>query len=593
MKKSIKLMAKEEKEKRPGATRKLDVPLARRQQDKLLRTAAYEQTNQTLGRWTDTVKHNRRAEHLTFPLPQNLPGAGLDNGEIRPLTSKNASNELEQTIMSIMEQSGLATNPNESTQKNGDTEDGPSEAGLKAMWNERRRERELNSRETKRAKRIKKIKSKAYHRVHRRGREKEEIAMHEAMKEAGEIDSDAEREAQDRKRALERVGARHRDSKWAKLAGKNKRAVWDDDFREGLHQMSRMDDELRKRKEGRDGGSDSDAESNSGSDATSGSEADERRLLKDLDRAARSEDGPPESKLMSLKFMQRSEEALKKANDAMAEDLRRIIEGRGEEEASDEEAEIGRRSYGISKTAALANRTTEETSADDGPGEVAATSVSTSKPDSRTGRPDLSANTEAEAPITNKWGKRESRRKSKRDTSSRAVLEPEDLDTSLLPAAQVEKPQRTTIKKRDGTRSEPQQRGLRTLDNSDGEDSGDNPEAHLPPTPSHQELIARAFAGNDSVSAEFEREKAQAAEEDDDKVIDNTLPGWGGWVGEGISKRELSRQKGRFLTKVEGVKKKDRKDAKLEKVIVSEKRIKKVRRDSLIQFSPTLPDNSR
>ncbi|KAM3474122.1 hypothetical protein MY5147_004421 [Beauveria neobassiana] len=89
-----------------------------------------------------------------------------------------------------------------------------------------------------------------------------------------------------------------------------------------------------------------------------------------------------------------------------------------------------------------------------------------------------------------------------------------------------------------------------------------------------QALVARAFAGEDVVG-EFEREKAAIAADDDDKVIDNTLPGWGAWVGEGVSKRELKRNAGRFLTKVEGVKPKNRKDAKLAKVIVNEKRIKK------------------
>jgi U3 small nucleolar RNA-associated protein 14 len=47
-------------------------------------------------------------------------------------------------------------------------------------------------------------------------------------------------------------------------------------------------------------------------------------------------------------------------------------------------------------------------------------------------------------------------------------------------------------------------------------------------------------------------------------------------VGEGVSKREQRKHKGRFVTKVEGVKKTDRKDYKLKGVIISEKRIKKV-----------------
>src|SRR5690606_10274968 len=98
---------------------------------------------------------------------------------------------------------------------------------------------------------------------------------------------------------------------------------------------------------------------------------------------------------------------------------------------------------------------------------------------------------------------------------------------------------------------------------------------HLPMAIRDQKLIERAFAGED-VHGQFEEEKAEIEREDDEKEIDNTLPGWGSWVGEGVSKREQRRHKGRFITKVEGVKKTDRKDYKLKGVIISEKRIRKV-----------------
>jgi U3 small nucleolar RNA-associated protein 14 len=43
-----------------------------------------------------------------------------------------------------------------------------------------------------------------------------------------------------------------------------------------------------------------------------------------------------------------------------------------------------------------------------------------------------------------------------------------------------------------------------------------------------------------------------------------------------VSKRQKAKNKGRFLTKSEGIKAQNRKDAKLERVIINEKRIKKV-----------------
>jgi U3 small nucleolar RNA-associated protein 14 len=119
---------------------------------------------------------------------------------------------------------------------------------------------------------------------------------------------------------------------------------------------------------------------------------------------------------------------------------------------------------------------------------------------------------------------------------------------------------------------------------SDSDESGDENTVQLPFAIKDQELIKKAFAGADVVG-DFEVEKKQIIEDEDEKVIDNTLPGWGSWVGEGISKEEKARNKGRFLTKQEGIKEKDRKDAKLERVIINEKRVKKVCLPSLLSRS--------
>jgi U3 small nucleolar RNA-associated protein 14 len=302
MKKTLKLLSREQKEKVPGAGKKLDVPLAKRAQDKQTRHAAYEKTNETLERWTESVKHNRRAEHLVFPLPQNLPSTGLDRHTLRKYAPQTESERL---IWAALEERGLTPKPNKPKQK-ADGDDGlvPSHASIQAQRNEARLKRELHSREAKRAQRIKRIKSKAYHRVHRKAREREEVAIREAMEATGEIDSDEEREAQDRKRALERVGARHRDSKWAKSNSKTKRAVWDDDYRSGLHEMTQMNEELRRRKEGRTDGAGSD-EDDEDSDDSGGSEDSGARLRRQLNKAAAMNDTPPESKIGQMGFMRR------------------------------------------------------------------------------------------------------------------------------------------------------------------------------------------------------------------------------------------------------------------------------------------------
>ncbi|QUC16449.1 uncharacterized protein UV8b_00690 [Ustilaginoidea virens] len=570
MKKSVKLINKEAKRKRPGATQKLAVPLSRREQGRLDRSAALEKTNETLDRWTETVKHNRRAEHLAFPLAQNSATAGLDASEMQPLDAAGPANELESAVLSIMQQSGLsmrkAPKPKPQPQPR-ELDDEGNALSRKEALARKRMERELSSREAKRAKRIKKIKSKAYHRVHRKQRERDDAAAREAMQEAGDVDSEDEREAQDRRRALERVGQRHKESKWAKMGARAKRAVWDDDFRAGLTEMARKDQELRQRKEGKTaaaaaaaGGSDSDATSSSGSDDDDDDDGDDdiRRRLQDLE----AEDDAPQSGLMKMRFMQKAEAAKKQQNDDMIRQIRRDLDG--QQDSEEVEVQVGRQSYGTAKPAASASPLTS-------------TAPSSSKATRGSAAPDHDDNTgvaiitKSQGPTTaspapspaGAWSRGEARRKvPAKDldvnatilTASRRPAAPKAAAAAAAAAAAVPD---------DESDSDP-----------DPDPDLDSDLQHLPLAIRDQALVARAFAGDDVV-AEFAREKDAVAQADDDKVIDNTLPGWGSWVGDGVSNRDKKRHQGRFLTTVKGINKKDRRDAKLDKVIISEKRIKK------------------
>ncbi|QPC70017.1 hypothetical protein HYE68_000769 [Fusarium pseudograminearum] len=547
IKKSMKLMSKEEKEKRPGVSKKLNVPLARRQQDQLDRSAAYEKTNETLDRWNDTVKQNRRAEHLVFPLPQNSMTAGLDTTEIQPLNISKPSNELESTIMSIMEQSGLTMDkPKKPKEKEYDEEG--NELTRREALARKRIDREEAAREAKRAKRIKKIKSKAYHRVHRKQREREREG-----EEDEDIDSEEEREAQDRRRALERVGQRHKNSKWAKLGNKTKRAVWDDEFRTGLTEMARKDEELRRRKEGRAGDSDESSESDSDSD---GGEASLRRDLAALEE----EDNVPQKGLMGMKFMQKAEAAKKEADAALVNQIRRELDGEEFDGSADELEEVGRRQYGAAdgkpfkpaletSTRVSKKRKSEDDSDDD-------VVITTNSAAYNPAVPNITSLSEA-APstTTGKWSRGESRSKKNKSQSTSNVGDL-DLTSHTLVAERPSK-----------SKSKPQ-----TAD--EGSDAESDTDLHLPMAIRDQEMLDRAFAGED-VAGDFEAEKTAIAEDEDDKIVDNTLPGWGSWVGDGVSAKEKKRHQGRFLIKVDGIKKKDRKDAKLDKVIINEKRIKK------------------
>lgn len=348
--------------KRKTAAAQLSIPLAKRQQDRLDRGAAYEKSKETLDRWTDTVKHNRRADHLMFPLPDPEADSAKRNDKLIPTNQTRPFNELEATIQSILEESGLAT-------ANGkDDEDHIREfeeleakkmslEEVKARRDQLRMARDLMFREEAKAKRIKKIKSKSYRRVHRKQREREDQKLREAREAEGFEPSEDELEAQDRRRATERMGAKHRGSKWAKATKQIGRAAWDEDARDGITEMARRDEELRKRVEGRavrkefEDNSDS-SFSDSEEDFSGDDEEGSNRLTRQLNKVTGSElvdESAPGGKLANMKFMLKADAARKKQNDEMVESIRRDLAG--EDSESESEAEfIGRKTFGPNTT---------------------------------------------------------------------------------------------------------------------------------------------------------------------------------------------------------------------------------------------------
>ncbi|KAI8955427.1 Utp14 protein-domain-containing protein [Xylaria longipes] len=570
LKKSLKLMSKDE---RATKKQKLEVPLARRAQAKLDREVAYEKTNESMGRWLDTVKAMRRADtSLVFPLPQHETGlARHDNSELAPLNQKTAGTELENTIMAIMEESGLSLSAEPKKKAVVVDEEGQT-ISRKAMLLQKRRERELQSREEARAKRIKKIKSKAYHRVHRRQRERDEIKEREIMVASGEIDSEEEREALDRQRAMERMGARHRESKWAKQANKNGRAAWDDDVRMGVTEMARRDEELRRRIEGKPVNKGSDDESDD-SDDSAASDVDQRvKILRELKKLDATEDSEPRSKLMNMEFMRKAEARRKQENDELIADMRRELASDAESlsESDHGPEDIGRRAFGqptdpkhtfkASKPSKKAKAEKADQAQEDTSNAQQLT-TSRSKVLSAPVPQDHDINGTAGAwsqPTTSGSSKKQ---RSKKTGPSTDTLE---LDiNSVAVSAQPPAPAKAKAK------AKAQKKG----DTVQVEYSSDDEERHMPVQFREQELIERAFGGLDVFEAEFQAEKDAAVAEDDEKTVETTLPGWGSWVGEGLTKREKNQR--RFFTKKDGVKPEARKDFKNNRAIINEKRVKK------------------
>ncbi|KAK8169309.1 Utp14 protein-domain-containing protein [Phyllosticta citrichinensis] len=608
-KKMVKMLKDKKSSKRNGIPGKLDAPLPKRLQDKIDRQAANEKAKEQLDRWVDTVKQNRRAEHISFPIkdPDAQEPAGVKH--LVPLNNAKPTNALESTIQAIMEESGLATGKNEEEQirefEELQTNKMPLEEVV-ARRAELRKARDLLFREEMRAKRVKKIKSKSFRRVHRKERERLEEQERDAMAAAGIEMSEDEQERQDRRRAEERMGAKHRESKWAKGIKATGRATWDEDAREGVNEMARKNEELRRRIEGKDvQGEEEMTDMSSEEDDDDSESGDVRRLQRQLNRVS----GPDSaeagglSKLASMKFMLRADAALKAQNDEDVKRIRRELaeaDGHGVSDEEDNEAaqqSIGRRIFGPSSEKQTKptkkqprNEFEEQPGSDDEeePDPIKTDSQDRDQPREHQSRKQRNVaeqrsrktgGTVVREPSEDPEDNALAAALSKRPNSKSKSRHGASVDAGPVLDLAENKPRTAKPAKAKATESSaPAESDGWTVVTYDNKETSDDEESDKEPanpfTLKKESLVEKAFAG-DEVADVFEAEKRTIEQDEGDKVIDNTLPGWGSWAGSGLSKRARERNSGRFLTTQKGVKKEDRKDAKLKNVVINEKRVKK------------------
>ncbi|KAF7505455.1 hypothetical protein GJ744_000782 [Endocarpon pusillum] len=592
-----------------GIPGKLEPPLPKRQQDRLDREAAYEKSKETLSRWIDTVKQNRRAEHISFPLPDPDALAALGTNKLLPVSESEALTPLESVIQSIMYESGLASDKGQSTEGKLQAFEELEEKKMpieevQMRRAELRRARDLMFREELRARRIKKIKSKAYRRVHRKERDKHAQEERAALLAAGALDSEDERERQDRRRAEERMGARHRESRWAKGMKAAGRTVWDEDARLGVNELARKEDELRKRIEGKDpnrsDGSVVDSSDQESSDDISVDEYDEveglrlERKLANMETADRA--STASSRLTSMSFMRKAETARRALNQAEIEETRRILAA---EDGESEDKDIalsdsgGRRKFGLGQRSksGQAPRPGEKNEFEEPLSENEARQMSpageeSSKPSRHVLRkeqtilkkPTLMQSharkevTETLHEIDNPWLSGPRNRKSGL-TTGKPIISPDVVLQDQRMASNDPNKRNLSLKT---TLVSPATIGEPTSSSNSDEENPGQPTVRTRLRKRNKELVRMAFAGDDVFEA-FAEEKRAAMDEQGDQVVDTSLPGWGSWTGAGISKKEQRRANSqKTTTTIKGVDPSKRKDAKLERVIINEKRIKKV-----------------
>lgn len=569
---SLKILQAAEREEpqpyRGGIPGKLAAPLAKRQQDRLDRVAAYDQGKQTLERWVDTVKRNRRAEHVSYPLTDSAKASASNVKSFQPVSKNLPQSDLESKIQQILVESGAAAGGSKGEE---DTEQRYEELQEKripldevqARRRELRLQRELMFREEIRAKRIKKIKSKAFRRVHRKERDKFAVQERERLAAAGMLDSDEERERNDRIRAEERMGARHRESKWAKAAKATGQTTWNEDAKTGVSELARRDEELRRRIEGKSirESDDNVTGSDSESDEHSLTDGEDERWRQKLDTLTSAPTATGKSKLADMAFMRKAEASRQAENDEEVRLLRRAMNEEGDnesDEGSDTSERPARQKFGKTATKAVNKR---------------AKPVERSEFESRLSDEQTDEEDEVRAANTEPSVVHAPEAATSRMRHMGADVEGEDLATMtkvkskgtvMLPSSQLKalsKVSRPKEKELDDYTS-PSESENEVLDDGLDEKS---------------KLAMEIFAGDDDeeLKKQFAKEKKQTVEEEGDQVIDNTLPGWGSWTGAGISKKEKKKGKGQVLSTIKGIAPEARKDAKLERVIINEKTVKK------------------
>jgi U3 small nucleolar RNA-associated protein 14 len=603
-KKSLKLLQDDLKpSKRNDIARKLDAPLPKRQQDKLNRAAANEKTNEALGRWVDTVKQNRRSEHISFPLKH--PNAGLSMGESRlmPTTTVAPANDLESTIQSILQQSGLSNGKDDEDQIQKWEELQTNKLPLEEVMKRRaqlRKERELMFREEVRAKRVKKIKSKAYRRVHRKERERLMEKERKLLRGDGVDVSEDEREHNDRRRAEERMGAKHRESKWAKGVKKSGKAAWDDDARAGVTDMARRNEELRRRIEGKDVRDDDDDDSDFSSEGDDDDAEDgDRALQKQLGRLDKSSISTGNSKLGSMAFMQKAEAARKARNDEDIERIRRELAG--EETNSEDEDENsthkGRRKFAPGNKTVLPAIQINRSEFEEKPGSdeetegVKSVTIQGLEPTNGTSNGAFKTNGKAMTSKQNPFlmpstkDKKKGTRVQDSDTlvnafDTVAAVQPQNKSETQF-ASKTSKPasESTVDDKSQPQYSAPDADGWQTVTYKKGshnkeDDDIENEGIDLDVVLRNQALTAKGFAG-DNVEADFILEKTAQVADEASKEITTHLPGWGAWTGDGLSAAAKRHKGAKTVTKQDGTRPDRRKDKNKDKVIINERKVKK------------------
>ena len=522
-------------------TKAVDAPLARPIQERIDRKAAYAETSKDVSKYQAVVKENREKRTLKFePARNEMQRKDTLGALVADFTPKS---DLEKEIAKVLSDAGHASAKDvvrgEMVEMNHlDVED------VKARQAKLAKMRAVLFYHEQKAKRLKAIKSKAFHRHNRRGELK--IVGGDDDEDFQDGEGDTPEERREYLRAQERMLLRHKNtSRWAKRAIK-KGIAHLAGTREKLQEQLRVGQRLKEKIEGRRGttsddddeSTDAESDDDDGGDGANDPVAERKRrlkakaaALKAIEEGEDAVDGADES-LFKLPFMARAMEKRKAETRAEAQrlldELDEMENGSGESESESESdgAEwAAMTARAKSATDGATTSAAKRARADDGETVVAAEAKKKKKKKSAPKQPKAKPIDE----IPN--AARRMREKAARRVAPPKLEEDEDEPVVML-------------------------------------------EEERSVGATNEDLMRRAFA-NDDIEAAFEKEKlADVDAELPETDVPKNLPGWGAWASEQRTPKWM--QDAEKKAKAERAKAlKNRRDAKLKHVVISEKFDKK------------------
>lgn len=525
-------------------TKAVDAPLARPIQQRIDRKAAYAETSKDISKYQDIVKENREKRTLKFAAArdemQRKDTLGALAADFLP------KSEIEKEIAQVLKESGHSTakevTRGELLEMNHlDAEE------IKARQAKLAKMRAVLFYHEQKAKRLKAIKSKAYHRINRKGE----------LKVIGDEDEDGEgntpEERREYLRAQERMLLRHKNtSRWAKRAIK-KGIAHLAGTREKLQEQLRIGQQLKEKIEGArtttsDGDESTDAEDSDDDADVAGDPATERKRRMKAKAAALKalEDGADElpganDSLFKLPFMARAMEKRRAASQAEAREML------DELDALDRAEDFGASDSEDDEWNAMTIRATRASDA-----RTASISKHTGDGEDSDEAREIRAD---DAPETSQPKIRHKTKKAPSVPKAKPIGEICDAARRMREKAAARVAPPRVVQRED---EEP------TVMLEEERDFGT----------SNEDLMRRAFAGDD-VEAEFEKEKLEDVNAElPDADGPKNLPGWGNWVdNQKTPKWMIEAEKKAKAERAKALK--NRRDAKLKHVVISEKFDKK------------------